>query len=286
MKPMLVPSLLLLLAAASCRKETLEPTPPAPPQVATKVDPASPTPVVAPAPTPVTPQVAPTPVPAPVPTPPPSPPPIREVFPGVRLDLAARAVEFDGSIVQDGRDGLDTYLEVLVCRPNTREHESIVVSQALPSHVHAALLLAGALPGKPGSWTYEKATRTLTPHAPAGDAVAVTLAWGEEGSRSVKPIGEFVRNVKDRSRLGSRAPGFVFAGSAFLQRKADRRYAADVSGTIVGLVTFGDEPIAWGEIISHEEAVDEAAWVVDAATPPIGTSVVVRIALPTDAAQK
>jgi hypothetical protein len=52
------------------------------------------------------------------------------------------------------------------------------------------------------------------------------------------------------------------------------------------LATFGDEPIAWGEIIGHEESVDEPAWVVDAATPPIGTSVTVRIALPTDPARR
>ena len=278
MKPLLVPSLLLLIASASCRKDTVQPPPaPTPPVVQQATEQPKPAP---PTPAPPTPAVEHATIP---PTPAPSlppPPPIREVFPGVRLDLAARAVEFDGTIAQGSGEGLVTYLEVLVCRPNSREHESIVVSDALPSHVHAALLLAGALPGKPGSWTYDKETKTLTPHPPVGDAVHITLAWGQPEARTVRPIAELVTKIKDRTALASHTAGFVFAGSAFLQRKADRRYAADVSGTIVGLCTFGDEPIAWGEIISHEEAVDDPAWVVGPATPARGTKVVVRIALP------
>jgi hypothetical protein len=277
MKPMLGPSLLLLLAAASCRKGTVEPPAPTlPPQAAQLVpdQPPPAPPVVVQAVTP------PPPPPPPPPAPAPAPPPIREIFPGVRLDLAARAVEFDGTIVQGGGDGMVTYLEVLVCRPNSREHESIVMSDVLPSHVHAALLLAGALPGKPGSWTYDKDTKILTPHPPAGDMVIVTIAWGEPEARTVRPIAELVRNAKNRSTLASRTPGFVFAGSALLQRRVERRYAADVSGTIIGLCTFGDEPIAWAEIISHEEAVDDPAWVVDPATPSKGTKVVVRVQLP------
>lgn len=209
-----------------------------------------------------------------------SPPPIREVFPGVRLDLGNRAVEFDGEIARGMGQAALTYLEVVACRPNTREHESVVMTQALPSHLHAALLLAGALPGKPGSWTWDNDAKTLTPHPPAGDALLVTIAWELNGAKVERPITDLVQSKRDRSTLTSTGEGFVFAGSAFLQRRPDRPDAADVSGTLIGLCTFGDEPVAWTEIISHEESVEDPAWTLSPAAPPAGTKVVVRLELP------
>lgn len=237
-------------------------------------------PGTAPAPEPASTPPTPEPSPAPTPSPSKTPPPVREVFPGVRLDLSKRAVEFDGEIARGMGEGSVTYLEVLACRPNSREHESVVMTQALPSHLHAALLLAGALPGKPGSWTYDKEAKALIPHPPAGDDLIISVAWNADGTDVTRPLTELVRNIKDNSSLSSTRDGFVFAGSAFLQRRADRAYAADVSGTVIGLCTFGDEPIAWTRIISHEETVEDPVWVIGPAAPPPGTKVVVRIELP------
>ncbi len=277
----LMVGLLLALSAllASCGTRTPVPPPPAPqpaPQPAPP-PPSPPPPAVAPEPS------APAPQPAPQAK---AAPPIREVFPSIRLDLAKRAVEFDGEISRGMGQGALTYLEVLACRPNTREHESVVMTQALPSHLHAALLLAGALPGKPGSWSWDKDTKVLIPHPPAGDALLITIAWDESGVRIVKPLTDLVQNYKNKSLLTSTPHGFVFAGSALLQRRTDRPYAADVSGTLIGLCTFGDEPIAWSKIISHEESVEDPAWTLSSAAPPAGTKVIVRIELPADAAAK
>ncbi|XVJ60239.1 MAG: hypothetical protein HEQ23_12920 [Tepidisphaera sp.] len=273
----------LAFLLAGCGTRTPVPTPTAPePRQADAPQPATPAQapaIVEPSPTP----------PAPPTTPQATPkaaPPVREVFPGVRLDIAKRAVEFDGEIARGMGQGALTYLEVLACRPNTREHESVVMAQALPSHLHAALLLAGALPGKPGSWTWDNDAKTLTPHPPAGDALIVTVAWEQDGTRIVKPLTDLVQSKKDNSTLTSTREGFVFAGSAFLQRRPDRPYAADVSGTLIGLCTFGDEPVAWTKIISHEESVEDPAWTLSSAAPPAGTKVIVRIELPADAAAK
>jgi hypothetical protein len=205
-----------------------------------------------------------------------------EVSPGLRVDRAARVVEFDGEIVRDGRNGPGsvTYLEVLACRPNSREHESIVVSKVPARNLHAAILLTGAEPGSPGRWTYDKNTRALTSHPPIGPRVAASVRWVQEGAARERPLAEMVKDART-GRLLSETPGagFVFAGSAFLKgRDGAERYAADVSGTLIGLCTFGDEPVAWSVVISPEESVEAPEWAVNAgATPPAGTPVVVRL---------
>ena len=73
---------------------------------------------------------------------PPAPMPLdlREMFPGVRADVRQRAVEFDARtsplLVADPQ-APNFYIETIVCLPDTREHESLLVVE--PSHLHAAL---------------------------------------------------------------------------------------------------------------------------------------------------
>ena len=71
-----------------------------------------------------------------------------EVFPGVRLDRDAGYVEFDGTvpIIADAGDGTVVFLELMVCIPDTKEHEALVMAPVKPSHVHAALLALGLEP--------------------------------------------------------------------------------------------------------------------------------------------
>ncbi len=55
-------------------------------------------------------------------------------------------------------------------------------------------------------------------------------------------------------------------------------YVADYSGSIIGLVTFGDEVIGFSEVIADQAAVQEPEWIVDTdRVPPIGTEVTVVI---------
>ena len=79
-----------------------------------------------------------------------------DAFPYVRVDRAAGVVEFDGIVPIDAHDPKTplVFLEEFVCTPDSREYESLVVTKAKPSHVHAALLLAGGLAGKPGEWRW------------------------------------------------------------------------------------------------------------------------------------
>ena len=85
--------------------------------------------------------------------------------------------------------------------------------------------------------------------------------------------------VNTRADPGQAAPAFVFAGSRF-RRLPDgsERYAADDSGSIVGLVTFGDEVVAMRTVIPDKVDVAPAAWKARTDDiPPEGSAVTVII---------
>lgn len=220
------------------------------------------------------------------------PEPIREVFPGVRFDKTGGGVEFDGEIAVDAhsKETPNVFLEVIICRADSREHESVVVTKALPSHVHAALLLLGAQPGAPASWRKdEKGSIVSVP--PTGQSVAVTITFvAPSGLLYTLPVADMVKSQRGGTKLGVPPKGasfpttgvdrFVFAGSRFMKVQGAERYAADISGTIVGLCSFGDEPVAWTGVFSPDAATEEPQWMIDATvTPPKGTKVTVRMEL-------
>jgi hypothetical protein len=227
---------------------------------------------------------------------------LREVFPHVRIDLSAKAVEFDATtsplLVEDPRAPL-MFLEAIACTPDTREHEALVVSKAKPSHIHAAMLLVGLVPGEPGGWRMEG--EALEPVDPKGPRVKIELAWRDADgtARAVDPLAWVVSArggvgidaaTRAAARLDGRpGPWWVFAGSRMTRvPDADGRprevYDADESGVVIGLATFGAELVAFARTFSPDASVAEPEWVVDfspgppiAPVPPPGTAVLVRI---------
>lgn len=228
---------------------------------------------------------------------------LREVFPHVRADIANKLVEFDAVVspllVKDERAPL-FYLEVVACTPDTREHETLVVSQARPSHVHAAMLLIGLKPGESGGWKFESGR--LEPVDASGDRVEIRFALTDaaEPGRTTEadPLDWIVsvrdgRSIRDAAAAADgratsvAAAGWVFAGSHIVsgQRAATpigdeprEVYEADQSGTLIGLATFGGETISWSRTFSPDASVDAPEWIAKLdATPPAGTPVLVRI---------
>lgn len=225
----------------------------------------------------VTPQ-APTP---PRPTEPPT-PGFKELFPGVRVDVAHKIVEFDGEIAIDCHNPQTprVYLEVLVCSPDTREHESIVVTRAKPSLVHAALLAVGFKDGKPGSWEWDEANKTLISIPPTGDPLRVELVI----LGVARDLAEFAVRADTKAALnkpssqGKVASTFLFAGSTLRTRAGTERYEADGAGTLVGITTFGTETIAWSRLHSPDASIEEPTWIANVSLVPArGTKVVIRV---------
>lgn len=206
---------------------------------------------------------------------------LREVFPFVRVDAAAKLVEVDAEVpayAYFGENGV-VYLEVMVCTRDTREHEAVLVTGARASDVHAALLMIGLNPGAPGGWEWKE--KTILPIAPRGDSVRVSFAVERDGVIVEEPATRWVYNASSGKTLEEEAKsdeGFVFGGSAFVNKGGGERYAADGAGTLVGLATFGTETIAWKRVMSPEASVEDPVWAARRdVQPKAGTRVVVRL---------
>lgn len=219
--------------------------------------------------------------PAPSQPPPPSPQAgLKEVFPHVRADAHAKVVEFDGIVPINAHNEKTprVFLEVFACAKDTKEHESVVLTEAKPSHVHAALLLIGLEPGKPGVWDWTGEKLIATP--PAGPRVTVTLLYEDNGKEIERPAADFAVSARDGRTLRESEPNqhWVFAGSQMVQRRAGEIYRADGEGCLVGLTTFGGETVAWTAMHNPDSGIEEPVWIANSRTvPAFGTKVRVRI---------
>ena len=208
--------------------------------------------------------------------PPPEPFEFTALAPGLRTDLAARVVEFDGTVAVDTKnpDTPDVFLELIACTPDTREHESLVVSPVQPSLIHAALLAINLEPGQPGRII---GTSTGVIREPArGDAVTVELRWEDQRGRAQSAAPE----AWIRMETGEDTPelDWVFAGSRIVTRRGFDLYDADGAGTVIGLTTFGSEVIAPTTTLSPDSGTDTPVFLADNdAMPTRGTPVTVRI---------
>jgi len=194
----------------------------------------------------------------------------------VRVDRDARVVEFDAVAVLDVG-----FLEQVVCMVGTREHESIFAFEGKPSEVHAALLLVGAEAGRPGRWREVAAsdgTIAIEGVPPDGAELAIEVGLPDGGTR---PIEWFMRASPISGATDAAPPSrFVFGGSRFVRntRTGEERYAADGSGSLIGLVTFGDETIGAIEVIPDSAQAAAPVWeVFTERVPAPGTRVKIRL---------
>lgn len=228
----------------------------------------------------------------------------REVFPGVRVNLAEKAIEFDGTVPVNAhtKAGLKVFLETTVCGYDSKEHESLLVTKAKPSQVHAALLLIGLKPGKPGAWKQEE--KKWIGVAPEGDEVEVRFVWNApDGSQREEDPAEWIVTEKDAESLKRVAPDakWVFAGSKLVRKKPAPRapgegieaeqnppaendeqprefYVADVEGTLIGLTSFGTETIGLSAMYNPDNDKEAPQWIASPEkTPEIGARVTVRV---------
>jgi hypothetical protein len=167
------------------------------------------------------------------------------------------------------------WLEQAVCAPDTRGHESLLVVRVPASRVHAALLLAGLEPGHPGAWRMVE--RTPDPAIvervpPAGAPLAIFVRHGGVE----RPLTAWM--IPAEGRAASPEHPWVFAGSVIRPNTRSmgpgEHYVADYTGSVVGIVTFGDEVVAFDEVLSDQAEVDSPQWLANTdAMPPSGTEV-------------
>lgn len=206
----------------------------------------------------------------------PNPRPFR---PHVRLDAATRTVEFDGIVpIAVGMPGSPVvYLELVACTPDTKEHESLVMTDARPSDIHAALLLTGLEPGSPASFKWDGTDLNVI--QPEGPPIKVTLIWtSNTGQRHEDQISQWVTSEDSGQRFNPNNTPWLFAGSNIRDHRGQSIYEADYSGCVIGLTTFGSELLAYPEPISPDSNIVPPEWIADPTrVPPPGTQVTVRL---------
>jgi hypothetical protein len=211
-------------------------------------------------------------------------------LPGIHINLEEWAVDVQSTVCL--HEGM---LEFIACSRD-KEHESIIAVKAAPSHIHTALLLLGAKPGRPAHQkaANEEKTRWI-PVAPSGHPVDVSLVVADAAGKPVeRPISEFIAGQEEID--GSYDPDptepdraeeekfptntFLFAGSIFQGMdaggKGKKQYLADLSGSVISLSTFGDELLCLPGIFGHGN--DTLRWSVDPKhLPKVGEKVTLRL---------
>lgn len=194
---------------------------------------------------------------------------LRQPFPGIAVEPSTREVALDAVVCLDAG-----WLEQVACSPGTRVHESLVSVAARPRNVHAALLLAGLVPGAPGHWSEdEDGGVSLVP--PSGERLSIAVRHGDPPVE--EPVGDWIADAEGEATF-PRDAEWVFGGSAIVPNPPfmgpGEHYVADLTGSIVGLVTFGDEVIGYREVLPDQEAVEPPHWQVRSGrVPPVGTPV-------------
>jgi hypothetical protein len=161
------------------------------------------------------------------------PPPTDDFQPDPGWKKLGEALWFDPEkreVILRGRVCLrEGYLEHLLCLERTKEHESILATEAPPRLIHAGLILALGDPGHPVRYRPEFA-------APDGPPVAIELRWEQDGKSHSADARSWVQDEKTKKPLDS---GWVFAGSELFTDPDSKRviYAAD-SGDLITVANF------------------------------------------------
>ncbi|HLJ94519.1 MAG TPA: YdjY domain-containing protein [Gemmataceae bacterium] len=123
-------------------------------------------------------------------------------------------------------------LECLLCRRHSKEHESILATQADARDIHAALLAAGAKPGSPVQYVEKKGEVVIVP--PTGSRIKILVRYEAKGKVVTVPAQSWILNAKTKKDLEDE---WVFAGSQFLpglnEEKQKPVYAATSDGSYI-----------------------------------------------------
>lgn len=215
------------------------------------------------------------------------PDPLPLKLPGLVIDRERRSVDVEASICLE-----EGYLELIACTKDSKEHESLVVIEALPVHIHTALLLLGARNGNPAMRRAlnEEETRWVD-LPPQGDLIEVSLKFEDsEGKMIERPISDFIARSDEHADDPAAADAddaaaarfsntFIFAGSHLsTQESGPRKYLADLSGNVISIASFGDELLCLPDFQSHENGA--LVWRVDSThLPKLGTKVTLRLSI-------
>jgi len=163
---------------------------------------------------------------------------------GIHLDVERGLCSI--AVTIDVRDDL---LEYLLVNPQGAQHESLFLTDVVPSRLNAALLALGAQPGKNAEWkrkepapTPEQVREGVLPYtveSPSGDGFLLYVAWREKGETYFYRVDDLLRNLESGRSLARHR--WVFLGSRMvrIRGQGDREvFAADAEGNLVNIAFF------------------------------------------------
>ncbi|HAI13962.1 MAG TPA: hypothetical protein DCM28_19820 [Phycisphaerales bacterium] len=189
-------------------------------------------------------------------------------LPGLVIDHKNGYLDISGKVVL--RDG--DWLELLLCTPGTREHESILSTAARPSHIHLGLIMLGLKPGKP--MTAQKVGEELKITQASGPLISVDLIYIEDDKQQIVNANKWIYNKNTGNDLPDNL--WLFAGSSFIKAHDQNIYRADANGSVITLVHFGDDMLARQTQVNSRN--DNGQWQARTKNiPPLGTNVTIRL---------
>ena len=205
---------------------------------------------------------------------------IRAIFPGITIDAKDRRVDVQSVICLS-----EGFLELVACGKDSKEHESLLMVEAKPSHIHAALLLIGTAAGNPAmAQPLDEEGNRWRHFPPRGQKVKAFLVLPNDKGEAIEhPVSDFIIPSEDPSGLRE-ASGekekfpdhFLFTGSQFHGEGQERQYLADVSGHVLSIATFGDETLGLSGF--HGQDNGSLSWQINPEkVPQLGTKVILRL---------
>lgn len=183
-------------------------------------------------------------------------------FKHVTVDPAAGTVTCETTAIR-----AEYALEFLLCRLGTKEHESLLVTQAEAWQIHAGLLMLGLTPGKPGAYVGEgEHARYLPPRGPHLD---IRLQWTDADGRAHDVAATEWLKLSDDADPGTKPEHWIFVGSDIMP---GGQYLADADG---GIIAVANLPSAVIDVpFESAQPLEERLYRMNAdALPPVGTKV-------------
>jgi hypothetical protein len=163
---------------------------------------------------------------------------------GIHLDVERGLCSIPVTV--DVRDDL---LEYLLVNPQGAQHESLFLTEVVPSRLNAALLALGVAEGKNAQWkrkepppTPEELRNGVLPYtveSPSGDGFLLYVAWREGGETFFFRVDDLLRNLETGRSLVRHK--WVFLGSRMVRFRGGEEkevFAADVEGNLVNITFF------------------------------------------------
>jgi hypothetical protein len=186
----------------------------------------------------------------------------------VTINREAGYVEMDAKVIHREAD----WLELLACTPGGREHEAVLTIAAKPRQIHMAMLVLGLEPGKPLSWKQVGEGYVMTP--PSGPKVNIAIRYEKDGKLIEVPASNWIMDRNTKKPMADEP--WLFTGSKFAEVEGKQFYMADLNGTTISLVNFGDDLLTRaGEMTDRS---DNERWACNTdQIPEAGTVVKVRL---------